>query len=113
MKRLKDTLKIDRPFAIFVEPDYDDEGDGSWNAIIVGHNLDNMTCGPGPTGAVMMAADLLQALTGECVVLGDAIDGQNPECKFEKPCVMVGKIPGFECSRCGQRISDGEHLEDA
>jgi len=57
-------LRIDRPFAIFCEPA--DDVPGTWVAHIVGHKLDNVTQGDGPTGAVFMAFDLLKVLSGEC-----------------------------------------------
>lgn len=56
------SVNIERAFAIFVRPE--DEDDGTWLAHVVGHELDNMTQGHSPEGAVYMACDLLCALTG-------------------------------------------------
>jgi hypothetical protein len=58
---VSDAVKITRPFTITFTPDI--AGGTGWDALIVGHELDNMTFGPTPEAAAYMAFDLLCALT--------------------------------------------------
>lgn len=101
MRRLKlaDVIKIDRPFAIFVQEAFDVPG--QWTAHIVGHQLDNVTCGEGPEDAVAMSLDLLCLLTGRCA---RSPDGQH-DWSLEGRLTVTDKegsrdIEGWKCSQC-------------
>ncbi len=128
MRRLKsDTLvKIDRPFAIFVEEDeVQCDGKPCWIAKIIGQGLDNYTFGESPYHAVTMAADVIKMLTGSCLL------GQQPDwsidtflspVRHEKTCEwwadgpcdsLDGCDPGphppaWECARCGEKARKTE-----
>lgn len=97
MRRVKDPLRITRPFAIFIEPAPDTEG---WIAHVVGQQLDNVTCGDDAASAAYMAADLIRMLCGEC-------EPPNKDHDWAKQIVMfeTGK-PGWVCSHCGERADE-------
>lgn len=112
-KKEKDLLKIDHPFAIFVQPA--DDVPGEWIAHIVGHELDNITQGTGPEHAVFMAYDLLKLLTGYCCE-------EHPEHDLSvattittserlSGIVINSDRPAYGCSRCDYKVLVS-HTED-
>ncbi len=110
MRRLRDDatlVKVDRPFAVWVEEAYDLPG--VWVAHIAGHNLDNVTQGNSPQEALFMAYDVLKILTGYC-------SSENPEHDFSIDSAIVPEdgevIPAYECSRCHEKWARSEFEED-
>lgn len=104
--RMDQIIRIDRPFAIFCEPS--DDVPGAWLAKVVGHGLDNITQGEGPTGAVFMAFDLLRLLTGECKP-GEEHDWSLPG--GLKTWVGPGdddweNVPSWSCPKCGESAAE-------
>lgn len=118
MRRLKDgcmDLKIDRPFAIFVQEA--DDIPGVWVAHVVGHELDNVTQGHGPEDAVLMTYDLLRILTGMCTPEHRehdlSIETVIPESRFDDTGEVIHpELPAWECSRCHDRFAKTRVVED-
>lgn len=105
MRRLKDTVKLNRPFAVFIEPgDVCDDGRVQWNAKVVGHELDNMTWGASPILALEESIALLCTLSGTCTP--------------EKPAhnwIIETKLddsPAWECARCGEVVVATEFVNE-
>jgi hypothetical protein len=111
MRRLKrdSLLKIDRPFAIFVEQDFHGGDDTQWLAHVVGHQLDNVTCGKGPEDAVAMAFDLVSILTGWCTKQEDGVHDWSAEGFFiETDAEGTRRVYGPKCAHCGEVTRESE-----
>ena len=116
MRRLREgiSLRIDRPFTIVVQEDFDLPG--TWVAHVIGHGLDNMTQGKnggGPLSAVEMAHDMLRLLTCQCTEFGQehdlSIDGGLR--MYAGDDELGEDIPSKTCGRCGMAFSDDDLVE--
>lgn len=102
---MSDSLKIDRPFAIFIHPSWDEGEDGMWIVHIVGHGLDNITQASNPVDAVGMAHDLLQLITDTCGFPADPaghdFSKESTFSQFEDDDMKP--VPALECTKCGTK----------
>lgn len=91
--------EITRPFAVFVEPAQD--LDGEWIAHIVGDGLDYVTQGNGPLDALWMAHDCLLAALNLCDRFGDL---HNYNIPTDFPALGYDgepeHRPAWRCSKC-------------
>jgi len=107
-RRIKDPLKINRPFAIFV--DHDPDLPGNWNANIVGFELDQLTFLDSPEGAVFSAWEVLCLLTGRC-----RVDRKDHELSIDTFMESNGQqIPAWRCPWCDTLVNknDVEEVEE-
>jgi len=99
-KRLRDVMHLDRRFVVVVDPP--DADDHTWNAHIIGVELDNVSFGPTPQAALDQAATLVSMLVGACP------KGEQHEWLHDPD--PTTDLP-YRCRHCDERANEGA-LED-
>ncbi len=102
MRRAKDRVDLDKPFTVTVTPDPD--GSGMWLAHLIGHELDNQTCGNDAVDALFMAYDLLAALADVCTGQGQSGADHDYSLATILDEEHAPDVPAWGCTKCGARV---------
>lgn len=96
-------IKLERPFAIVIEPSLHPGEEDHWYAKIIGHQMDHITYYKDPLGALLMAYDILCLLTGKCSKLDEVDSLAHETHTFEVETTFDDGQPAVGCSKCSTK----------